>query len=675
MAEFSGATWGKVKKYIEKKFGKGAQSLGYVTNGGTLPTTRKDGSALQEGDYVLPAPSSSFPFTIGTTTFENKKTTAYWRGAAGFVTSTDALQFTNETPVKDKANESVSGTAEYQSDVNKEFKAKFSDKEDTTNKFNSFDDLPEGDLTKYPSGYAVRELNKKNIPSERKVANYTLENDITVQQIIDAIKDVVRTYTNVIIDCDDNTLRNIVVSCFKAGEILSSIGTLATEEYKLATAKAIYDFVRSNVQGAIKIKGKKATYAEIEAITDAQANDEWFCEANSHFYLYTSDGVWMDMGGGVDLTAYIQKSEIVNNLTTNDSQKPLSAAQGRVLKDLVDTKQDKIEIVEKSNEVATLNPTINFVNRKLNFFMGMTLANIEASPSSPVVNWTSERKEILKLPVPPQNYSYPSKIDISVSRPSGQWRCEENRHEFYDLDGDHYVNPTIGVNVDMRCTTVVEVGSVDTPVYDKNGNIIHIAIWQKNVQNHLIVKQDGTPFVNTQTVDISQNPTTEQPNPKVYVLKYTAGQGYTYINKYYTNNDGTGEVTGDFYELIEVPITFNTEYMYKCFLMNYQKRMVGENFVVDNQGRLCSYKIVESEASKMAKAKPANTVFSDFEGFDGSITITPIEHNATIDRTIATVEAHTAPDPEDPTQTIIDYYSMYIHGSNTYVDMTMNKSY
>ena len=675
---FSPETYGALKGYIDKKIGRGAQSLGYVTNGGTLPTTRKDGSALQDGDYVLPHPSSSFPFTIGTVTFANKKTTAFYN-TLGWTTSTDALQFTNETPVSDKANESISGSADYQSDVNKEFKAKFADKEDTSNKFNSFDDLPVGDLTQYPSGHAVRELNKKNIPATRKVANYTLENDITVQQIIDAFKDVARTYKNVTFDCDDNILRDIVVSCFKAGEVLSSINTLTTEEYKLATAKAIYDFVRSNVQGAIKIKGKKATYAEIEAISDAQANDEWFCEANSHFYLFTSDSVWMDMGGGVDLTSYIQKSEIVNNLTTNDSQKPLSAAQGKALKDLVDEKQDKIEIVEKGSELVALNPTINFVNRKINSYLGSLVVNIEGSPSSPVVNWTSDRKTILKLPTLARDYSYPSQTRVQISRPSGYWTCEENRHAFYDYDGEYYVNPTIGIGTSWQVKTVSAIGvgsdGIETPVYDKNGNVIHIAEWVKNSQNQVVVEKDGTPYVDKEVVEIREGADPSTPNRKIYTLKYEAGSGYSYINEYYQYNDGTGKVEGTFVELVELPIVFNTNYMYLCHVMNYQKRMLGQNFVVDGQGRLCEYKITESETSKMIGAKLANTVFSDFEGLDGTIVITPIDHSATLDETTATIEPHTAPDPDDPTKTIIDYYEMIIHGANTYTNIVLQKTY
>ena len=676
MAGFSGSTFGAVKGFVDEKIGHGPQSLGYVRAGGTMPTTRKDGTALQEGDYCLPHPSSSFPLVVGGVTFANKKSVATYISGGGWSVSTDSLQFTNETPVKDKANESLSGTSDYQSDINKEIKLKFADKEDTSNKFSSFDDLPEGDLTKYPNGHAVRELNKKNIPATRKVANISLENDITIQQIVDAFKELTRTYKNVTIDCDDNTLKNILVSCFKAGEVFSSMPVdMSIEQYKLLTAKGIYDFVISRVQGAIRIKGSKDTLAEITGLTDMEDGDEWYCVETGHFYLYTTESDWVDVGGGTDVSAFITKADIVNNLTTNDSQKPLSAAMGKKLKEEVDDKQDKIDITQKGGELATLNPTMNFVNRKLNFFLGMTLMNIEASPNSPVVNWGSERKNILKLATPPQDYSYPSQTRVQISRPSGYWTCEENRHEFYDVDGDHYVNPTIGVDRSFNCISVDEIAIAGHPIYDVNGNVIHLAKWESNTQGQLIVEKNGTPFVTKSTVEVFQNPPLGAENPKVYVLEYGPNDGYHYVDKYYTNPDGTGEVTGHFWNLIEVPITFDTEYMYKCFLMNYQKRIVGQNFVVDSQGRLCEYKIVESEVSKMVEAKPANTVFSDFQGFDGTITITPINHSASLDETTATIEAHTAPDPEDPEQTIIDYYNMFIHGANAYTNIVMQKAY
>lgn len=45
--------------------------VGTVTNGGVFPTTRPDGTPLVPGDYVQPAPDATYPFTVGTVTFES----------------------------------------------------------------------------------------------------------------------------------------------------------------------------------------------------------------------------------------------------------------------------------------------------------------------------------------------------------------------------------------------------------------------------------------------------------------------------------------------------------------------------------------------------------------------------------------------------------------------------
>lgn len=43
---------------------------------------------------------------------------------------------------------------------------------------------------------------------------------------------------------------------------------------------------------------------------------------------------------GEELSARVKKTDIVNNLTTEDAKKPLSAAQGKVLKDMMDDMLD-----------------------------------------------------------------------------------------------------------------------------------------------------------------------------------------------------------------------------------------------------------------------------------------------------------------------------------------------
>ncbi len=53
---------------------------------------------------------------------------------------------------------------------------------------------------------------------------------------------------------------------------------------------------------------------------------------------------------GHDLTNYLQKSDVKDNLTSTDTNKPLSALQGNTLKSLVDTKQDTIKSITVTND-------------------------------------------------------------------------------------------------------------------------------------------------------------------------------------------------------------------------------------------------------------------------------------------------------------------------------------
>lgn len=664
---FSGETLGKAKKYVDKEIQTKIDivSAGFVHKGGSFPTTRIDGSPLQKGDYVVPTSDTEFPFYINGKAFMNSTYRGIFQGGTDWETKGQGLQNTAETAVANPVTESHSGTKTLQSEINIENKAELDKREEKSNKMQNFDDLAEGDITSYPSASAVKKLNDKNIPKKRKVANITLENDITIQQIVDAFKNLARTYKNVTIDCDDNTLRNIVFSsCFKSGQLLSSMpSTLTTERYVVLTAKAIYDFVTSQVQGTIKIKGKKTTKAEIDAITDMQVGDEWFCQADSHFWLYTEIDGWIDAGGTIDLSNYLQKTDIVDDCNTNDSQKALSAAQGKKLKELVDNKQDKIEIIDYSSNLATLNPTHLFSNRKMTTMLGNVNFNIEAELPVALTNITSALKEVAKIPALTPAYSYPSSMRIDITRPSGYWTCEENRHEFYDNDGEYYVSHDVASGRIFNCKTCTPV----VGAHDDSGNEIFIVEHLKNAQNYYMMHDDGSPVVLTENVQYIID---SGENPDLYVLLYTPGQGYTFVDHYI--DDGGHRVDGAFYKLQKVTLSIDKTYMYKCYLMNKMLELVGHNFIVDEQGRICTYEIVPNEQTSALKINES-TLTSYFNGLGGTITITPINHNASFDQMNVRIVPHAAIDPETDEE-IIDYYSLMAHGSNCLSNYIIQKS-
>ena len=667
MAAFNGATLGAAKGYVDEEIQSKINivSVGFVTNGSSFPTTRIDGSPLQKGDYVVPTSDSTFPFSIAGKVFQNSTYRGIFLGGTSWETRGQGTQNTAETAVANPVMESFSGTKTLQSEINTENIAEFNKREEKSNKLTNFDDLEEGDTTSYPSASAVKKLNAKNIPNKRKVANITLENDITIQQIVDAFKNLARTYKNVTIDCDDNTLRNIVFSsCFKPGQLLSSMpSTLTTEQYVVLTAKGIYDFVTSQVQGTIKIKGKKTTKAEIDAITDMQVGDEWFCQADSHFWLYTEIDGWIDAGGTIDLSNYLQKSDIVDDCNTNDSQKALSAAQGKRLKELVDGKQDEIEIIDYSSNLATLNPTHLFSNRKMTTMLGNVNFNIEAELPVALTNITSALKEVAKIPALTPAYSYPSSMRIDITRPSGYWTCEENRHEFYDEDGEHYINPDVASNKEFNCRTCTPVEGA----HDDNGNEIFIVEHLKNAQNYYMMHNDGSPVVMTNNVRYIIDGTE---NPDLYVLFYTPGQGYTFVDHYI--DDGGNRVNGAFYKLQKVTLSVDKVYMYKCYLMNKMLELVGHNFIVDDQGRICTYEIVPNEQTAALSINEI-TLTSYFNGLSGTITITPISHNASFDQMNVRFVPHVIIDSETGEE-IIDYYSLMAHGSNCLSNYIIQKS-
>lgn len=102
-----------------------------------------------------------------------------------------------------------------------------------------------------------------------------------------------------------------------------------------------------NALGSVyRVKGSKKDISEVIALTDAKVGDVWNVindftlngkpfPANTNIVCVTAtspsdhDGDnWDPIGGTVNLSAYIPKSDIVNAVTSQDTNKPLSAAQG-----------------------------------------------------------------------------------------------------------------------------------------------------------------------------------------------------------------------------------------------------------------------------------------------------------------------------------------------------------
>lgn len=127
-----------------------------------------------------------------------------------------------------------------------------------------------------------------------------------------------------------------------------------------AQGKALNDKI-SALGSVYRIKGSKTNISEVLALTDAKVGDAWNVTnaftfggkpypANTNVVCITATSTsdhdennWDPIGGTVDLSTYVPKSDIVDNLSTSDSKKPLSAKQGLALATMITELEDDKE--------------------------------------------------------------------------------------------------------------------------------------------------------------------------------------------------------------------------------------------------------------------------------------------------------------------------------------------
>lgn len=136
--------------------------------------------------------------------------------------------------------------------------------------------------------------------------------------------------------------------------------TSTSEALSAAQGKALNDRI-SSMGYVYKVKGTKTNLSDVLAITNARVGDVWNVTnaftlggkpypANTNVVCITAtsssdhdEGNWDPLGGTVDLSTYVPKSDIVDNLSTSDSKKPLSAKQGLALATMITELKDNEE--------------------------------------------------------------------------------------------------------------------------------------------------------------------------------------------------------------------------------------------------------------------------------------------------------------------------------------------
>lgn len=149
--------------------------------------------------------------------------------------------------------------------------------------------------------------------------------------------------------------------------------TSTSEALSAAQGKALNDRI-SGLGNVYRVKGTKTNLSEVLALTDAKIGDVWNVTnsftlgskpypANTNVVCVTAtspsdhnEGNWDPLGGTVDLSTYVPKSDIVDNLLTSDSKKPLSAKQGLALATRITELEDNKETYQflKTLESGTL---------------------------------------------------------------------------------------------------------------------------------------------------------------------------------------------------------------------------------------------------------------------------------------------------------------------------------
>lgn len=149
--------------------------------------------------------------------------------------------------------------------------------------------------------------------------------------------------------------------------------TSTSEALSAAQGKALNDRI-SGLGNVYRVKGTKTNLSDVLALTDAKAGDVWNVTnaftlggkpypANTNVVCITAtsssdhdEGNWDPLGGTVDLSTYVPKSDIVDNLSTSDSKKPLSAKQGLALATMITKLEDDKETYQllKTLESGTL---------------------------------------------------------------------------------------------------------------------------------------------------------------------------------------------------------------------------------------------------------------------------------------------------------------------------------
>ena len=171
------------------------------------------------------------------------------------------------------------------------------------------------------------------------------------------------------------------------------VGTVYDEEAQGIAAAAssnatkINNNLNNNTYSFLTYKDNTHTEAQIKALTSAKVGDfyiasdtgtAWVCVTAINGTASASS--WEKAGSSADVSAFVLKTDVVNNLTSTATNVPLSAAQGKALK-------DNLDAIQESTSENSTNIT-NLTNNKLDKSGGTLTGALVAQNNS---NYTTKQ--------------------------------------------------------------------------------------------------------------------------------------------------------------------------------------------------------------------------------------------------------------------------------------------
>lgn len=122
------------------------------------------------------------------------------------------------------------------------------------------------------------------------------------------------------------------------GDVVNNLTTTDTSKALSAAQGKVLNDKISGLGKVYRVKGTKTNLSDVLALTDAKVGDVWNVTnaftlggkpypANTNVVCITAtsssdhdEGNWDPLGGTIDLSTYVPKSDIVDNLSTSDSK-------------------------------------------------------------------------------------------------------------------------------------------------------------------------------------------------------------------------------------------------------------------------------------------------------------------------------------------------------------------